>query len=135
MLRDVRAENEGQGAVSTVDERGRPRVLACAGCRRVITSDADRIEMNGSHEHTLDNPDGERFRIGCFANASGLLRIGRSSLEATWFAGYSWQSEVCAGCRVFLGWLYRRDGRTASPLGDHRFHGLILDGLVEVDEN
>jgi len=127
VLRDVPDENEGQGAVSTVDERGRPRVLACARCSRVITSVADRTEMNGAHEHTFDNPDGERFRIGCFAHASGLLRIGPSSREWTWFTGYSWQSEVCAGCRGFLGWLYRRD--------DHLFHGLVLDGLVEVDEN
>ncbi len=83
------------------------------------------MEINGAHEHTFDNPAGERFRIGCFSAASGLLRVGHSTLAWTWFAGYAWQSEVCAGCRVFLGWLYRR--------GDHRFHGLILAGLVEID--
>lgn len=83
--------------------------------------------MNGSHEHVFVNPDNERFRIGCFKDATGLLRVGPSSLEYTWFAGYTWQSEVCAGCRDFLGWLYRK--------GDHRFHGLVLDALVEIDAN
>ena len=101
-------------------------MLACAGCRRVITSTSDRIDMNGSHEHVLVNPDDEQFLIGCFESASGLRCIGPSSLEFTWFAGYSWQSEVCGACRSFLGWLYRR--------ADHRFHGLVLDALLEVDE-
>lgn len=123
MLRDAHAERDGQAAESPVRDR---RVLACARCRRVITSAADRIEVNGSHEHVFANPDGESFRIGCFRNATGLLRVGPSSLEWTWFEGYNWQSEVCAGCREFLGWLYRR--------GDDRFHGLILGALVEIDQ-
>jgi len=121
MLRDASGETASQSATG----EGAPRLLACAGCRRVIASTSDRTEMNGSHEHVFVNPDGERFRIGCFANATGLLRVGPSSIEATWFAGYTWQSEVCAGCRAFLGWLYRR--------GDHRFNGLVLDSLIEID--
>jgi hypothetical protein len=93
----------------------------------VITSTAERIEMDGSHEHVFVNPDNDRFQIGCFNGAPGLLRVGPASMEATWFAGYSWQGEVCGGCRGFLGWLYRK--------GEHRFHGLILAGLIEVDED
>jgi len=103
-----------------------PRVLACAQCERVIASTAHRTEVNGSHEHVFVNPDDQRFRIGCFSEAQGLLRMGPASLEYTWFAGYTWQSEVCAGCREFLGWLYRK--------GDHRFHGLVLAALIEIDE-
>lgn len=99
------------------------RVLACAACRRAITNTAARIEVSGAHSHTFDNPDGDRFLIGCFSEAVGLLRMGPSSLEWTWFAGYSWQMEVCGGCRQFIGWLYRA--------GESRFHGLILAALVE----
>ncbi len=123
MLRDA----SGAPADQSEAEPGASRLLACARCRRLIASAADRIEMNGAHQHIFANPDGERFRIGCFGDATGLLRLGPSSLEWTWFAGFTWQSEVCAGCRDFLGWLYRR--------GDHRFHGLILDALVEIDES
>ena len=92
----------------------------------MITSGADRIEFGGGHEHVFVNPVGERFRIGCFGGASSLLRVGPAILEATWFPGYTWQNEACAGCRGFMGWLYRK--------GEHRFHGLILDALLEVDE-
>ena len=123
MLRDASRETSTHTTAGVPN----PRLLACARCRRVVASTADRTEMNGSHEHTFVNPDNERFRIGCFSNATGLLRVGASSLEFTWFAGYAWQSEVCAGCRAFLGWLYRK--------GDHRFHGLVLDSLIEIDGN
>lgn len=124
MLRDARAE--GQPGEARVDQRDR-RLLACARCRRVITSPADRIEIIGAHEHTFTNPIGETFRIGCFGDASALLRVGPSSLEWTWFEGYTWQSQVCAGCSAFMGWLYRRR--------DHGFHGLVLDALIEIDQN
>lgn len=83
--------------------------------------------MSGSHEHRFTNPDGFRFRIGCFSEASGLAKFGPSTLEHTWFAGYSWQVELCGGCREQLGWFYRSD--------EHSFHGLILDNLVEVEES
>ena len=123
MLKDASADTVAQSFTGD----GPPRVLVCANCRRVITSIAHRTEMSGSHEHVFVNPDNLRFRIGCFSDAQGLLRVGPSSLEYTWFAGYGWQSEICAGCRDFIGWLYRK--------GDHRFHGLVLDALVEIDEN
>jgi len=108
------------------DDEGRGRVLGCAFCRRPITSTAAGIEVDGSHEHTFTNPAGIGFRIGCFADASGLMKLGPSTLEWTWFPGYSWQVELCAGCREQLGWLYRSS--------KHLFHGLILDRLVEISE-
>lgn len=107
-------------------DEGPGRALGCAFCRRPITSSAAAIEVSGAHEHSFTNPAGITFRIGCFADAAGLTRAGPSTLEWTWFPGYAWQVELCAGCREQLGWFYR------SPHG--RFHGLILDNLVEIDE-
>jgi hypothetical protein len=123
----LRNAGEDSDASTSTTGNGSPRLLACTRCERVITSTAERTEMDGSHEHVFVNPENDRFQIGCFNAAPGLLRVGPASMEATWFAGYSWQGEVCGGCRGFLGWLYRK--------GDHRFHGLILAGLIEVDED
>jgi hypothetical protein len=108
------------------DERARGRALGCAFCKRPITTTAAAIEMNGAHAHTFSNPDGYQFRVGCFSDAAGLVKAGPSSTDWTWFPGYSWQVELCAGCREQLGWFYRG--------ADHRFHGLILDNLVEIEE-
>ena len=110
--------------VSDDEERG--KILACARCRRPITTTAARIEVEGAHAHTFKNPDGFVFRVACFREASGLRRVSPQSSEATWFAGYTWQIEVCTGCREQPGWLYRA--------GDHTFHGLIVDCLIEVAE-
>ena len=101
-------------------------ILACAYCQRPITTAAARIEVGGAHAHSLANPDGVRFRVGCFAAASGLRPVGPKSLYFTWFAGFSWQIELCANCREQLGWLYES--------ADGAFHGLILDRLVETGE-
>lgn len=109
----------------TSDDEAGGKVLSCARCRRPITTTAARIEMAGSHVHTFKNPDGFTFRVGCFREASGLRRVSPQSSEATWFAGYTWQIEVCAGCQEQLGWLYRS--------GEHTFHGLIVDSLIEVE--
>ena len=109
------------------DTRPPGRALGCASCRRPITSTAAAIEVSGSHAHTFTNPDDYTFRIGCFSEASGLVKSGPSTLEYTWFAGYSWQVELCGGCREQIGWFYRS--------ADHRFHGLMLDMLVEIEES
>ena len=111
----LRAEEEGEG-----------KVLACAICRQRITTIAARIEVGGAHEHTFVNPHGFRFHIGCFARAVGCVPVGESSSYWTWFPGYTWQIEQCSSCGEHLGWLFRTD--------DHRFHGLILDRLLEVDD-
>ena len=123
MLRD-----DGREQFDTSASVGRKSSrLNCAQCQAAITSSSEKTEMGGSHEHVFVNPDGERFRIGCFSDAPGLVRYGPASFEATWFSGYSWQNELCAKCRSFLGWLYRK--------GEHRFHGLVLDQLIEVEED
>jgi hypothetical protein len=81
--------------------------------------------MSGAHEHRFQNPEGYRFHIGCFARAFGCVPLGNPTSEFTWFPGYSWQIELCGGCREHLGWLYQS--------GSRAFHGLILDRLVELD--
>jgi hypothetical protein len=78
--------------------------------------------MSGSHEHTFANAHGIVFRIGCFAEAS-CVAAGESSTFWTWFPGYSWQVDYCRHCGEHLGWLFRA--------AEHRFHGLVLDRLVE----
>jgi hypothetical protein len=108
------------------DEEDGGQILACARCQQAITTTAARIEVSGSHTHTFTNPDGYRFVIGCFRDASGLRRFSPQSSEATWFAGYTWQIEACSGCKEQLGWLYRS--------GQDTFHGLIVDCLIEVGE-
>ncbi len=107
-----------------VDEVG-GRHLACAACRAGVTTTAARIEVGGSHEHHFTNPDGYRFHIGCFSKAPGCRGSGAFSTEFTWFPGYSWQMEGCGRCGAFLGWRYRS--------AEHRFHGLILARLVELE--
>jgi hypothetical protein len=103
------------------------RVLACAGCGQPITTFAARIEVDGAHEHHFTNPDGYAFHIGCFSSVSGCRAVGQPDKGFSWFPGTSWQVELCTGCSVQLGWLYRG--------GERRFHGLILSQLVERDAN
>jgi hypothetical protein len=120
---------EAFGVVDTQERaavgEGGGRVLACAKCLADITTVDARIEVGGHHEHHFTNPDGYKFHIGCFSRAPGCRGSGAPSNEATWFTGYSWQVEGCTQCGEFLGWRYRS--------GEHRFHGLILARLVELE--
>ena len=106
-------------------EEGRGRVLACAVCLQAVTTSAARIEVSGAHEHRFTNPHGLQFHIGCFSTAAGCTASSEPSTFFTWFPGYSWQVEVCSRCAAHLGWLFRST--------DHRFHGLILDRLVDLE--
>jgi len=100
------------------------RFLLCAICGHRITHTGERIRVNGSHQHTFANPHGFVFRIGCFLSAPGCLEEpSDETTEFTWFAGYAWRIEVCGGCFSHLGWGFRSE--------DHRFHGLVVDRLVE----
>jgi hypothetical protein len=109
---------------TTTDEGG--RVLACAACGRPITTTAARIEMDGAHAHTFANPHGFVYRIGCFSTAPGCAPVSPPSTDFAWFAGYAWQIAACTGCGEHIGWLFRS--------GSARFHGLILDRLVEAED-
>jgi hypothetical protein len=96
--------------------------ILCKNCGNLITSDADSIVVNGSHDHTFVNPMGLQFHIGCFSNAGGCRITGVPTAEYTWFPGFAWSYVVCSGCHTHLGWHYQSGGGG--------FFGLILDQLV-----
>jgi hypothetical protein len=98
-------------------------IFACAFCLRPVTSAGARIEVGGSHSHSFVNPHGFRFRIGCFARVVGCRLVGEPSGEWSWFPPCRWQIELCGACREQLGWFFSSR--------DERFHGLVLDRLVE----
>lgn len=98
------------------------RRLYCIACRQVVTHLDERISVNGASEHTVRNPYGVEFHIGCFKSAYGCRGLGAPTQAFTWFPGYTWQVAVCAKCGLHLGWSYR--GAT------DRFHGLILNRLI-----
>jgi hypothetical protein len=104
--------------------QGAPRGLACHRCLSTVTDDASRITVGGAHAHHFVNPHGIEFHVGCFADAPGCVAFGAASTYWSWFPGFAWQIELCAGCGEHLGWLFRS--------ADAVFHGLILDRLVEV---
>ncbi len=98
--------------------------LLCRHCLQVISSPAERIEVQGSHKHTFANPQGIIYEIGCFKNAAGCGYTGVPTDEYTWFRGFRWRVAICGHCLTHLGWLFMS---TASS----SFNGLILNRLVE----
>ena len=98
--------------------------IVCRQCRQAITRPAERMAMQGSHQHTFANPHGIVFEIGCFKNATGCGYAGAATDEFSWFPGYSWRICFCSMCLTHLGWLF------TSNAGDG-FHALILDRLIE----
>jgi hypothetical protein len=102
------------------------RAILCASCQRRITSEDLALEVCGLHAHDCVNPGGHRFRVVCYADAENLDITSNRSSEWSWFPGYQWQTEACAGCGQHLGWLYSH--------ADHRFHGLIEGRVVAEGE-
>ena len=97
--------------------------LLCRQCLHVITSPAERIAVDGQHQHTFANPHGIVFEIGCFASVIGCGYAGPPSDEFSWFKGFSCRVALCIRCLSHLGWLFTSSGYES-------FHGLILDRLV-----
>ena len=95
--------------------------IFCRTCAHRISSDNDRIAVNGSHTHTFFNPAGLVFELGCFRRAPGCLVSSEASNQFTWFAGYSWRPAFCARCAGHLGWRFEKV--------DHAFFSLILANL------
>ena len=95
--------------------------IYCAFCSAVITTEANRIEMAGSHDHQFTNPGGYRFHVGCFDEALGCSMAGSSTDEDTWFAGYGWCYAHCGECRAQLGWFF--------DSGNDHFFGLVLERI------
>ena len=104
-------------------ESDKEEYIICRQCHNIITSPTERIEVQGSHQHSFANPHGIVFEIGCFRNVKGCGHAGSFSTEFSWFKGFSWRIAVCIMCLTHLGWLF------ASQHSDS-FHGLILDRLV-----
>ncbi len=98
--------------------------ILCAFCLLTVTSEAERITVQGRHRHQCTNPAGITFRIGCFQRAPGCRTIGQPASEHTWFPGHAWQVAICADCRTHLGWRFATPGRSSV------FFGLILAHLV-----
>ena len=98
------------------------RALICKACGQVITTNEDRISINGQHIYTRINPAGIEYTFDCFRAAPGCWQVGASSYEHTWFAGHCWQISVCGGCGEHLGWYFRNG---------NAFFGLIENRLVE----
>ena len=99
--------------------------IRCKICGHRMTSDEKKIDVNGRHQHVFSNPIGMIYEIGCFSEANGCVNYGTSSLEHTWFAGYSWRYALCSNCHTHLGWFYQS--------ADDSFYGLILENLEETD--
>lgn len=100
------------------------RQIVCRQCRNIITRPEEKIEVNGSHQHTFANPNGQVFEIGCFQTAEGCGYTGEATEEYSWFRGYAWRVAVCGRCLTQIGWLF------SASMGVSRFNGLILDRLI-----
>ncbi len=126
-LRRDRADRELHAPAKLIveDERGSTagRRIVCAACGFPITTERQRIEMNGRHAHRCVNPAGVIFDIGCFRRAPGCDTHGMPTTEFTWFPSFAWNYALCQGCSALLGWKYHGAGATA-------FFGLILDRLA-----
>ncbi len=102
------------------------RRLLCRLCGSPITRDENRISIEGRHVHRRINPAGFEFELGCFDEAPGAVVAGRPTAEFSWFAGTTWAYSLCRRCGAHLGWFFE---------GGTRFHGLVLNRLVEETDN
>ncbi len=127
----LKGEASGEIYSSIEDEdRDEPndkeRLILCAECSQAITGDSERIEVNGSHEHTFINPCGLIFQIGCFCRVFGTNISVEATEQWSWFKGYSWRIVCCARCGTHLGWAY-------MSRGGKRFFGMILSRLSRLN--
>lgn len=126
LLRD-QADCTGGDAAIGVDESDErqqkgERVLRCRRCNAPITTFKEQTSRDGQHRHTVFNPAGIVYEIGCFRQAPGCVAPGAASREFSWFAGYSWRVAFCALCLEHLGWYFSG--------GEAAFFGLIVNRLA-----
>ena len=123
-----KADQEGDTAIAEKEAAQRlpeeEEYIVCRQCRQAITRPAERISIQGSHQHTFANPHGIVFEIGCFKDVTGCGYAGAATDEFSWFAGYSWRICFCGMCLTHLGWIF------SSQAGDI-FHALILDRISQ----
>ncbi|WP_045218838.1 cereblon family protein [Desulfonatronum thioautotrophicum] len=129
LLRQDQATPGRNPSTLSFDAPGEARqsALRCKACGREVTTEDQRIAVNGRHDHVFFNPHGHVFEIGCFAQAPGAVPASPPCAEFSWFPGLAWQVAACANCGAHLGW-YFQDGEVEG------FFGLILDRLV-LDNN
>ncbi len=114
----TRADFEARDASRDTSERR----LLCRSCGSPVTTEAERIAIDGQHVHRRTNPAGIDFEFGCFAAAPGAEIVGEPTAEFSWFAGYAWTYSLCGACATHLGWHFEGAGPS--------FHGLILVRLM-----
>ena len=107
-------EASGETAVATDD------ALYCSDCFHLITRTRWQISAKGDHAHTVFNPAGRLFQIGCYSDAPGATPGGDASEKFTWFPDYVWRIALCRNCGRHMGWQF---------LGDDEFYGLITAHL------
>ena len=113
-------------SIETLYESG--EYILCRQCRQLITVAAERITVQGSHQHIVANPHGIVYQIGCFQNANGCSYTGPLTSEWSWFKGFDWRIAVCGICHTHLGWLF-------VAAENEYFNGLILNRLYFGEEN
>ncbi|MGD2097991.1 MAG: cereblon family protein [Desulfobacterales bacterium] len=130
LLRERSRDKDGRSVPESAEKEAPEQApdeeeyILCRQCRQAITRPAERITVQGSHQHTFANPHGIVFEIGCFKAAQGCGYAGLPSTEFTWFSGYAWRVSFCAMCLTHLGWIFIADS------GDS-FYGFILDRLIQ----
>ncbi|RJP76740.1 MAG: hypothetical protein C4522_16860 [Desulfobacteraceae bacterium] len=129
LFRTIPAPGDNPFGISLADENKEKspltsELIVCRQCYHIITRPEEKIQVNGSHQHTFANPSGLIFEIGCFQNAEGCGYTGQATKEYSWFNGYAWRIAVCGKCLTQLGWLF------STSMGITRFNGLILENLI-----
>lgn len=123
-------DKSNQPDVSNEDKHSDPnaeKYIFCRQCFQVITSETEKIDVQGGHKHTFANPHGLIFEIGCFKCATGCIYTGKPVSDFSWFKGFKWRLASCSKCLVQIGWLFVSVGFEG---GSESFNGLILDRLV-----
>lgn len=108
-------------AIVDSETRSKKGFLFCAACSHVVGHVQDRIEVQGSFQHTCTNPYGYVHHFGCHSDAPGCAVVGNAHSADSWFAGFRWRLAHCGGCDIHLGWQFEKAGE--------RFFGLILDRI------
>lgn len=99
--------------------------IFCAKCGHRVTRTRFRLSKGGSHDHVFFNPAGVMFEVLCFKEAEGVVDVGPSTEDHTWFPGYGWNFALCINCSDHLGWCFKGDGD--PPV----FFGLIRNKLSD----
>lgn len=118
----ARGQGEGQGEGA---DRARP--IRCRRCDGELCDErAIFSPLGGPVRQLFVNPTGRACEVLTVRDASPIVLYGISTLEATWFAGCSWQLALCGRCAGHVGWRY--EGAVPSTAG--AFFGLLCEAIV-----